>query len=435
MASIKKIGAGVLGVAVIAAAGAGVWAYQTLNTSRSAVADDTITLAEFTSEDQDAIARGEYVMRAGDCAACHTRGAGDFAGGYEIATPFGTLVSSNITPDVETGIGAMTERDFFNAVRHGQGSEGMLYPAMPYTAYAKLTDQDMHDLWDYMSTVAPVSNPIDENGGMRFPYNQRLAMAGWNMLFFDNAGFDGDPETERGRYLVDGAGHCSACHSPRNELGAEMASAYLEGGVVDGWYAPDLTQNPHVGLGGSTAEEIADYLRTGSDGISVAAGPMAEAVEHSLQYLTQEDALAVGSYLTSLKASDVAPVAPLSLDTAEMQRAADDYEVNCSACHGLAGEGITGMVPAFAGNKAMLSDPSGMIHAMLKGARAPHTGVRQTAAGMPSFAWKMSDAQVAEILTYVRNNWGNGATAVNPAQVAQMREELGAREKIGAPSH
>lgn len=373
MAKWIKIGAG---VCVLAALGAGGWMWSALNTGRSAVADDTVALADVQA-DPEAVKRGEYVMRQGDCVACHTgkedKNVGEFAGGYEIHTPFGLLVASNITPDRDTGIGAWTERDFFDAVRHGQGGNGLLYPAMPYTAYAKMSDQDMHDLWAYMSTVAPVSNAVDENAGMAFPYNIRLAMAGWNMLFFDNSGFQpvaGQPEGwNRGKYLVDGAGHCSACHTPRNALGAEVASAYIHGAVVDGWFAPELTSNPHVGLGGSTAEDVAGYLRTGSDGIAFAAGPMAEAVEHSTQYLTEEDARAIGTYLTSLPGSDAARPEPLPAN----DRAALAYEVNCSACHGLSGEGIDALAPAFAGNNAILSDNITTIAgAALRGARGAY---------------------------------------------------------------
>ncbi|MBT9382446.1 cytochrome c [Pseudooceanicola sp. CBS1P-1] len=423
------------GVVVLAAIGAGGWAYSALNTSRSSVADDSVTLAKFTSSDAEAIKRGEYVMRMGDCAACHTREDGDFAGGYEIATPFGTLVSSNITPDTDTGIGNMTEKDFFNAVRQGIGSHGMLYPAMPYTAYAKFTDQDMHDLWAYMSTVKPVKHDVDENGGMSFPFNIRLAMAGWDMLFFKNEGFTPDSSQSeawnRGKYIVDGGGHCSACHSPRNFLSAEKESAYLQGGSLGDWYAPDLTSNPHVGLGNTSAEDIASYLTTGSDGVAVAAGPMAEAVEHSLQYLTTDDAMAVATYLKSIPASATKPGTAPKMSDSETARLADVYEVNCSACHGLNGEGISGMVPAFAGNHGLLGDDAtNLVHAMLKGARAAHTHTAQTAAGMPSFAWKMDDKDIAEILTYVRNSWGNSAAPVSADQVGAMRAALDARDQI-----
>ncbi len=432
MAAMKKIFTGIAVIAVVAAAGAGIWAWRTVDTARNAGADDTVALAAFTSTDEAAIERGEYVMRTADCAACHTRDQGAFAGGYEIDTPFGTLVSSNITPDRDSGIGTMTEKDFFDAVRNGQGTKGLLYPAMPYTAYTKLTDQDMHDLWAYMSTVEPVSNAIDENAGMAFPYNQRLAMLGWNMLFFDNSGFDGVAEgADRGRYLVDAGGHCSSCHTPRNDLGAEIASKYLQGAKVDGWYAPEITSNPHVGLGESSAEEVAEYLGTGTDGKAMASGPMAEAIEHSLQYLSDEDLLAMARYLKSIAGSGVTAPAKLDLASPEMTHAALHYEVNCSACHGTQGEGMGDLVPAFEANHALLSeDPTDLVRVMLLGARAGHTEAKPTGGGMPSFAWKFDDRQIAEVLTYIRNAWGNSGTPVDRNMVAGMRAALDARGKL-----
>jgi len=438
MANWKKLIGGAAAVAIVAAAGAGFWAWTSLNTSASDVADDTVRLADFKSTDSEAIKRGEYVMRLADCSACHTRESGDFAGGYNMKTPFGTLVSSNVTPDPETGIGNMTERDFFNSVRQGIGQHGMLYPAMPFTAYRKLTDQDMHDLWAYMSTIDPVKNDIDENAGMPFPFNIRLAMAGWDTLFFDNSGFEQetvkDDAWNRGKYIVDGPGHCAACHTPRNLLGAEEASAYMHGGNIGAWFAPDLTSNPHIGIGASSVEDIANYLRTGSDGVAVAAGPMAEAVEHSTQYFTEADALAVATYLKSLPASPTPAATAMPTSTPAMQKAALAYEVNCSACHGLQGEGIEGMVPAFKDNHGLLSgDATSLIHAMLRGARAPNTQDRQTAAGMPSFDWKMNDREVAEVLDYVRNSWGNSADPVQVNEVQRLRQYLGANEKMTTP--
>ncbi|MER5173518.1 c-type cytochrome [Thioclava sp. GXIMD2076] len=432
MSKCKKIGVTIGAIVVVGAVVAGGWAYNTLNTQRSSVADDKVALADFHSDDKDAITRGEYVMRMGDCAACHTKGQGDFAGGYKIETPFGTLVSSNITPDADTGIGKMTERDFFNAVRQGIGSHGLLYPAMPYTAYAKLSDADMHDLWAYMSTIKPVKNDIDENGGMSFPFNIRLAMAGWDMLFFDNNGFEPDTSKDeawnRGKYLVDGPGHCSACHSPRNLLSAEKSDEYLWGAPLEGYHAADLTSNDAVGLGQHSPEEIAEYLRTGINSLGAAGGPMAEAVEHSLQYMTEDDAMAMATYLKSVPASTNKAAEPMDLGDAK-SALADTYEVNCSACHGLDGEGIDGMIPAFASNTGFQSDDAAsMIHAMLVGARAPYTQYRQTAAGMPSFAWKFNDQQIADILNYVRNSWGNGAKPVSVDQVTEMRKELDAAQ-------
>lgn len=433
MSTKKKIAYSVAALAVVAGIVAFGRLWEVMDSSRSQVADNTTKLADFHSTDSAAIKRGEYAMRLGDCAACHES---SFAGGYKISTPFGELQTSNITPDRETGIGNMTERDFFNAVRQGRGDHGFLYPAMPYTAYAKMSDADMHDLWAYMSTMKPVKHKVDENGGMAFPYNIRLAMLGWNFLFFDNSGFTpGSGKNvdmdmiDRGKYIVNGPAHCSVCHTARNALGGEVSGGYLQGGSLGTWYAPDISQNPHTGIGDWSGDEIAQYLKTGTNGKSVAAGPMAEAVEHSTQYFTDSDAQAIAAYLKTLPSSGKPAPQAFAISAANKERAATTYEVNCSACHGVKGEGITGMVPAFAGNNAMQNDPTNMINAMLNGARAAHTAENQTAAGMPSFAWKMDDRQVAEILNYVRNSWGNQASEVTADKVAQMRKQTGAADK------
>jgi len=434
MASRKRIAGIVLAVAAVGVAALG---WSRLNVSRSNVADDTMTLADARSSDRAAVERGAYVMRTGDCLACHTAGKGEFAGGYAIDTPFGQIMSSNITPDRETGIGAMTERDFFKAVRHGQGSKGLLYPAMPYTAYQRLSDEDMHDLWAYLSTVKPVRNAVNENAGLGFPFNIRYAMAGWNLLFFENRGFAPtpglSPQAKRGQYLVDGGTHCAACHSPRNLLGAEIGSRYLQGGNLGDWYAPDLTPNPHSGLGSEPEAGIVEYLRTGSNGVSVASGPMAEAVEHSFQHLTEDDLKSIATYLKTLPASPGGSPAAVAANTPAMQRGALRYEVNCSACHGVRGEGMGGMTAAFAGNRALLSDDvTSLLHVMLVGGRAASTKEKPTGAGMPSFAWKMDDRQIAETLDYIRNSWGNAAKPIDEKEVARMRAQLQAAKQLPA---
>lgn len=436
MKKSKKITYGLAALAVVAGIGVSGRLWMVLDSSRSSAADDQVKLADFRSSDQDAITRGEYVMRLADCAACHQP---DFSGGYKIDTPFGALLTSNITPDKETGIGNMTERDFFNAVRQGRGDHGFLYPAMPYTAYTKISDAEMHDLWAYMSTMPAVSRKIDENAGMNFPYNIRLAMMGWNLLFFDNSAFTTNPaqsdEWNRGKYIVDGPAHCSVCHTARNLLGGEVSDGYLQGGSLGDWYAPDITPNPHAGIGKWSDEQVAEYLKTGSNGDSVAAGPMAEAVEHSTQYFTADDLQAIAVYLRAVPASATPAPQGFTMEKARHEQAALSYEVNCSACHGLAGEGIKGMVPAFAGNHAMQNDPTNMIHAMLRGARAPHTEERQTAAGMPAFDWKMNDQQIAGVLNYVRSSWGNKGSEVTAQQVAELRKHTGASDKLKTPAN
>lgn len=403
---------------------------QANSTARSAVADDVVRLADFKATDAALIKQGEYVMRGADCAACHTAKSGDFAGGYVIGTPFGDIQSSNITPDREAGIGNYTERDFFNAVRQGQGRHGLLFPAMPYTDYVRMSDDDLRALWAFFSTLEPKNHKVDELAGMNFPFNQRLLMAGWNWMFFDNKPFAPDPaqspEWNRGRYLVDGAGHCAACHSPRNALGGPIAASALQGGLVGTWFAPNITNDPHQGLGDSSVEQVVDYLKTGSDGVAVASGPMAEAIENSTQHLTDADLRAIAVYLKSLPGKPQPVPAALASTDARMQRGGQGYEVHCSACHGTQGEGVSHMITGFAGNKAVLAaNTDTLTSVVLGGAKAVHTHTYVTGAGMPAFDWKLSDSDIADILTFARNSWGNSATAVTEQEVAKMRKQLG----------
>lgn len=420
-----------IGGGVVALAGAVMLGlvFQANSTARSQVADDSVRLSDFKSTDAALVKQGEYVMRGADCAACHTAKSGDFAGGYVIATPFGDIQSSNITPDRETGIGNYTQRDFFNAVRQGRGRHGLLFPAMPYTDYTRMSDDDLRALWAFFSTIEPKAHMVDELADMNFPFNQRLLMAGWNWMFFDNQSFVPDPaqspEWNRGRYLVDGAGHCAACHSPRNILGGTIASQALQGGLVGTWFAPNITNDAHQGLGDSSVEQIVDYLKTGSDGVAVASGPMAEAIENSTQHLRTEDLRAIAVYLKSLPGNPQPAPAALAADDASMQRGGQGYEVHCSACHGTAGEGVSHMITGFAGNKAILAaNTDTLTSVVLGGARAVHTHTYVTGAGMPAFDWKLSDAEIADILTFARNSWGNSAAAVTAEDVAKMRKQL-----------
>lgn len=428
------IGGGVLALAGAVMLGLVI---QANSTARSDMADDSVRLSDFRSSDAALVKRGEYVMRSADCAACHTAKHGDFAGGYVIGTPFGDIQSSNVTPDRETGIGNYTERDFFNAVRQGRGRHGMLFPAMPYTDYTRMSDDDLHALWAFFSTLEPKVHAVDELAGMNFPFNQRLLMAGWNWMFFENKPFVPDPaqspEWNRGRYLVDGAGHCAACHSPRNGLGGPVVSEALYGGLVGTWFAPNITNDRHLGLGDSSVEQIVDYLKTGSDGVAVASGPMAEAIENSTQHLTDADLRAIAVYLKSLPGSGLPAPEALAASEPRMQRGGQGYEVHCSACHGTAGEGVSHMITGFAGNKAILAgNTDTLTSVVLGGARAVHTHTYVTGAGMPAFDWKLSDAEIADILTFMRNSWGNSAAAVTAEEVARMRKQLELPEQMRA---
>ncbi|WP_249673413.1 c-type cytochrome [Pseudomonas abieticivorans] len=419
----------IAGLAIVAVVGVGTALYLNGSTRADDAGDNQIRAAEASAPDPAAIQRGAYVAVQGDCAACHTKPGGQaFAGGYGLQTPFGVINSTNITPDTDTGIGSWTERDFMRAVRHGKRKDGqLLYPAMPYNAYVNMSDGDLHDLWAYLRSLAPVKQAPEPNT-LGFPYNIRLAMLGWNLLFFKNAGYVAAPKQSaqwnRGRYLVDGAGHCAACHTAKNALGGDT-SAYLQGADLLGGHAPEITNDPHLGLGHWSGEQIQQYLKVGSNHQAVAAGAMGEAVEHSTQYLNDADLASIALYLKSLPGSGTQAPAALSANSPVMQRGAHVYETHCMACHNVQGEGINGMVPAFADNPGMrASSGAGLISAVLKGGRAAATEGNVTAAGMPSFGWKLNDGDIAAVLTYVRNSWGNAAPGVSAQQVAKARAAL-----------
>ncbi|MBD1551095.1 c-type cytochrome [Pseudomonas typographi] len=386
--------------------------------------------APATREDP-AVTRGRYVAIAGDCAACHTdpHQGKPFAGGYALETPFGTLLASNITSDKRTGIGAWTEAQFTRAVREGKGRDGEnLYPAMPYNAYVKVSDQDMHDLWAYMQTIPAVDNEVVSNQ-LPFPFNIRLMMMGWNLLFFDQTPFVPQPgataQVNRGAYLVQGLGHCAACHTAKNFLGGDKAGAFLQGGDLAGWHAPEITSNAYVGVGGWSPAQIVQYLKTGSNGVAVASGPMAEAVTNSTQHMTDDDLMAIAVYLRNIPGSTATKPQPLAAADSVMKQGANVYSANCSACHNSDGKGISGIASGLANNPALESaNPQTLLTTVLQGGRGAVTLSNPTSGAMPSFAWKLSDQQVAAVATYIRNTWGNAAPAVKAEQAAQVRQAL-----------
>lgn len=421
----------IAGVAVIAAAVAAGILWMNGDTSADDVASNNVLTSQPpTAADSAAIERGRYVAIASDCTACHTMPESKLplAGGYSISTPFGGIYASNITPDSETGIGSWTERDFFRAVRHGKGKEGEhLYPAMPYNAYVKLTDQDMHDLWMYLRSVKPIHYQVPETN-LGFPYNIRLAMMGWNLLFFRNAGFQIDSsksaEWNLGAYLVEGPEHCAACHTAKNLIGGD-SSDYLQGGNLGEWHAPDITPNPHTGIGSWSEQQVVDYLKLGSNHVAVASGPMAEAVTHSTQHLTDADLRAIAVYLKQVPASTTTLPQPLPMDNGQMKMGENVYSANCTACHNSDGKGIPNLAASLANNPGLLADDaSSIITTVLQGGRGAVTAGNPTSGAMPSFAWKLSDEQVAAVATYLRNSWGNAAKPVTTDEVAKARAQL-----------
>src|SRR5215470_540242 len=268
--------------------------------------------------------RGEYLARAGDCIACHTAPEGrTFAGGRAMPTPFGTLYSSNITPDPETGIGKWSVDDFYKTMHEGRFPDGgLIYPAMPFASYTKVTRADSDAIFAYLKSIPPVdqkNRPHD----LRFPYDNRQLILGWRTLFFTEGEFKPDPsksaEWNRGAYLVEGLGHCGMCHSPINALGGTSQSDAFKGGLIpmQNWYAPSLTSNREAGLGEWSLKDITDLLKNGVSARGVVYGPMAEVVHNSLQYLTDEDTQAMAIYLKSIAGPASPPPAGAKLPTSE----------------------------------------------------------------------------------------------------------------------
>jgi mono/diheme cytochrome c family protein len=378
----------------------------------------------------EVIEHGRYMAIASDCTACHTAPDGKpFAGGGALETPFGILLAPNITPDVGTGIGGWTDDEFVNAVRNGIGHGGIhLYPAMPYTYYTKLTRRDVIAIRAYLDTVEPVRNRVIANQ-LPFPFNQRETMVGWNALYFTPGEFKPHPgksaEWNRGAYLVEGAEHCGLCHTPKNAMGGDENSQTMQGSVLQNWYAPNLTGNRRIGIGDWSVDDIALYLKTGRNRYDIASGPMADAVTHSTSYLTDADLRAIAVYLKDLPSGGGGLPQPVSAQDPAMQRGEAIYNNWCAACHAPGGEGIVGLFPRLSGAPLVQqSQATSLIRVVLEGSRAVATDDAPTGPAMPSFAWRLSDAEVAAVVTYIRNAWGNAAPAVSAGQVSNMRQTL-----------
>lgn len=376
------------------------------------------------------VANGRTQAILADCMGCHTMPGGKpFAGGRIIETPFGRLAAPNITPDDDTGIGRWTEEEFVRAVKTGMApGKQRLYPAMPYPYYARMSDADVGDLFAYFQTVEPVRNRVRANL-LPFPFSIRALMAGWNALFFRpgaTAPTPGkSPAWARGEYLVNGPGHCGACHTPKNLLGADKTYAALGGvALAEGWFAPDISNDPRTGLGGWRDSEVITYLKTGHNSHAMASGPMAEVIENSTSQMADGDLAAIAVYLKS-RPGGADPRRALGPGDDRMKRGAIVYDDNCRGCHNPGGGGQSVIFPLLAGSAIVQQEgPQTLIRVVLAGTQATQTARAPTAAAMPSFAWRLSDAQVADVITYIRNSWGNAADAVTPAAVARSRAQL-----------
>jgi mono/diheme cytochrome c family protein len=380
------------------------------------------------------IEHGRYLAQIGDCVACHTNEATKpFAGGFAIETGFGPVFSPNITSDRDTGIGSWSKDDFYRALHAGHDDERKhLYPAFPYPWFTKITRDDVDALKDYFDTVVPVREP-NKPPKLAWWMSWRATIAGWNLLYFDEGTFQADPQKSsawnRGAYLVESLGHCGACHTPKSYFGGAQSSEALAGGYTmgghdNGWYAPSLRGERRAGLGDWSAADIVEYLKTGANARTAAAGPMAEVVTKSTSQFSDWDLAAVAVYLKSLPAlhdeAALQTLAPQALARGEQL-----FVDNCAACHMHDGGGIAHAFPALMGSSAIQAlAPASMVRIVLGGAAVPAAPHQRSYLAMPAFGNKLDDEEVADVVTYVRNAWGNRASKVDADLVAKSRKAL-----------
>jgi len=377
--------------------------------------------------------RGQELVRAGDCVSCHMRKNGEpLSGGLGLQTSFGVIFSSNITPDEETGIGWWTEDQFYRAMHDGRGARGeRLYPAFPYPWFRRMSHAEDDAILAFIKTT-PAVHYVPPANRLVFPLNFRTTVRFWNLLFLHAQTFVPEAgksaEWNRGAYLVSGPGHCGGCHTPKSPLGADKGNQAFFGGVLDNWTAPDLTANMQVGLGGWTEADIAEYLKTGRNNHAGAGGAMADVVTYSTSLMSDTDRSAIATYLKSLAASAL-PRASAVPDAAAMSRGAAVYSDACTSCHLENGAGQPGVFPPLGHNAVVQqTDGTGVEHLILAGTRIATTPTRPTPLSMPPFAWKLTDQEVADVASYVRNSWGNRAAPIAAGQVAALRKQLGLQQ-------
>lgn len=391
--------------------------------------------------DQALLARGAYLAAAADCAACHTvHGGAPFAGGLKMQTPMGAIFSTNITPDKRTGIGDYTEADFSQAVRKGVAKDGHnLYPAMPYPSYSKLTDADVSALYRYFMRGVLAVHQENVPSTIPWPLSYRWPLKIWSTLFADDRPFTPrtgkSAEWNRGAYLVQSLGHCGACHTARGVAFQENAydesgSAFLAGAPLDGWFASNLSGDVNTGLGKWTVDDIKTFLHYGANAHASAFGPMTTVINHSTQWLNDGDRQAIAVYLKSLPAANPAPPVKSVSETVEgteaMLRGAKIYSNFCVACHAVNGAGTSPYLAPLTGNPNVLEpNPQSLINITLNGTDPLVIDGKPAAYPMPAHRMALSDAEVADVLTYVRNSWGNQAPVVDVKDVAALRRQTG----------
>ena len=390
--------------------------------------EDPLTEAQ-VSITPELVARGEYLARAGNCMGCHTaRGGEPYAGGRGIETPFGTVYSSNLTPDAATGLGNWTPALFWRALHNGRSLDGrLLYPAFPYTNYTLVKREDADALYAYLRSLKPVSQ-ANRAHGLSFPFNTQPALAVWRALYFSPSRPTDDtaksPEWNRGAYLVQGLGHCNACHGSRNALGATGGALDLGGGLIpmQNWYAPSLSDPHEAAVAEWSPQQIAELLKNGVTSQASVLGPMAEVVGGSTQHLSDTDLRAMSAYLKALPPTRSERGRQPVADSMVLDRGTKLYTQHCADCHGDQGEGVAGIYPALAGNRAVtMASPANLVRVVLEGGFAPSTAGNPRPYGMPPFATVLSAADTSAVLSYVRSAWGNQGAAVPEIEVNRYR--------------
>lgn len=388
--------------------------------------DDEVSPAPLAA---DAVARGAYLARVGNCIGCHTaRGGAPFAGGRAIDTPFGTVYSSNLTPHA-TGLGGWTAQEFWRAMHNGRARDGrLLYPAFPYPNYTHVTRADSDAIFAYLGSLPPVAQP-DTPHRLRWPYSTQWALAVWRAVYFEPGSDKPDPskpaDWNRGAYLVRSLGHCSACHTARNALGANSDMMDLSGGLIpmQNWYAPSLASPEEAGVADWDLAQIEKLLKSGVAPRGTVLGPMAEVVLQSTQYLSDQDAHAMAVFLKELPQERPEPrPEPRAVGIRTAERGARVYADQCVQCHGERGEGVAGAYPALAGNRAVLmKSPANLVQVVLNGGFPPATKGNPRPFGMPPYATVLSDEDVAAVITHIRTSWGNKGQPVSELDVSMQR--------------
>jgi len=379
------------------------------------------------------IARGEYLARIGNCAGCHTaRGGEPYAGGKAIATPFGSIYASNLTPDRATGIGTWSPSAFYRAMHEGRSSDGrLLYPAFPYPNMTRISREDSDALFAYLiNGVKPVvqaSTPTT----LSFPFNSQIALAAWRILYFKPDPYRADAvqstQWNRGAYLVQGLAHCGACHSTRNALGAPLAGHAYDGAMMplNDWYAPSLTAKNEASVADWSLVEIAQWLRDGTSAKGSALGPMAEVIYQSTQFASSDDLLAMSAYLKSLPTIVPSRTAVASSGMSDDSAGREIYREHCKSCHGEKGEGKPDAFPALAGNRTVtMNNATNLVRVILSGGFAPATSGNPRPHGMPPYYHVLSDTDIAHVGTYVRSAWGNNAPALTELDMVKYRNAV-----------